>query len=176
MRNETVSAEPVTNQDTVREVVTSRWGVRVVVASLMALGVLSATETAIAQPLLIPYGIGACSPDGDDWNPRRHRDIGFIFGGNEHNPVLTVGRALTITDIKTGIMVVNRFQQAGERADYWTTLTHGGAADVFGRPPVIFKDGEYYFAQLWETDDPRGVKPGDNSIAVLPFAGCEPLQ
>ena len=157
---------------TVKKVVSPRWGVSTIVSSLVALGALSSVEPAIAKPLLIPYGIGACAPEGDEWNPTRHRDIGFIFAGNQGNPVLVEGRALTITDVRERRLVVTRFQPAGKRADSWTTVAHGGASDIFGRRSIEFKDGHYYLAELWETDNPGGIKMGQNSLAIVPFAGC----
>lgn len=164
-------------KETARGVVTSRWGIRTVVSSLMALGVLSSVDTAIAQPALMPYGIDSCSPHGDDWRSERHRDVGFIFGGNEANPVLEVGRALTITDVREGRMIVTMFQKAGERAAYWTTKTHGGAASVLpDQAPVRFRPGDLFLAELWETDDPKSIQMGGSSMALATFAGCEPLN
>lgn len=164
-------------KETAKGVVTSRWGIRTVVSSLMALGVLSSVDTAIAQPALMPYGIDACSPHGDDWRSERHRDVGFIFGGNEANSVLEVGRALTITDVREGRMIVSMYQRAGERASLWTTKTHGGAASVLpGEPPVMFREGGLYLAEVWETDDPKSIQMGGSSMALATFAGCEPLN
>ncbi len=164
-------------KEVAKGVVSSRWSTGAVFSSLVALGALYPVDTAIAQPVLSTYGIGACSPHGDDWRADRHRDIGFIFEGNQYNPVLSVGRALTITDVREGRMVVNSFQKAGSRAASWTTLTHGGAASIFpGTEPVIFRDGQLYAAELWETNDLGSIQIGGNATAIVFFGGCEPLN
>lgn len=162
--------------ETVKRVATSRWSTRAVLTSLVALGILLPGD-ATGQSLLKIYGINSCPVFGDDWMSKRHRDVGFIFEGSQHNPILSVGRALTITDVGEKRMIVTWFQAAGSKADSSTFLTHGGAASIFqGEKPVMFRDGQLYAAESWDTNDPKSIKQGDNSSAIVTFAGCDPLE
>lgn len=156
-------------------VVTSRWGLRAAVGSLMALGVLSSPESVIAQPVITIYGIDACSPYGDDWMNERHRHIGFIFG--ERGAILSEGRAVAVTDVKARRTIVTHYEHAGKIADTWTSLTHGAVASIDPEQvPIPFLVGQSYFVEVVTTNDPKSIKTGGSSIAIVPFAGCEPLN